>query len=141
MRAHLIQPPVATVADVANLCVAMCAARAIQLNIFAMPRFVISNTLIVERPVPVVQSPAGARLDVGNKAIITGHALPLCLTPQIYITESNHRPDPWWHKSKGLLILKPLKHGVSEVNSPRQTRRTMLEKPHPLQPKGTRSMP
>jgi len=41
-------------------CGAMGAASAIQLDIFAMPRFVIGNTLIVEKLLPVVHGTARA---------------------------------------------------------------------------------
>ena len=84
--------PLPIVADVPNICSALGASRAIQLDIFAMPRFVIGNALIVERSIPVVQGAARARLDVGNKAVIFRHALPLCFAPRIYITESNQKP-------------------------------------------------
>jgi hypothetical protein len=55
-----MRQPLSIVADVANIRNALVAARAIQLDIFTMPRFVIGNALIVERSIPIVQGAARA---------------------------------------------------------------------------------
>jgi hypothetical protein len=81
MQPLLKQLPPSIVADVDNICSATGATRVVQLDVFAMPRFVIGSALIVERSIPVVQGAARARLDVGNKAIIFRHALPLIFGP------------------------------------------------------------